>query len=69
MVPFLSATEVKYSTNELELLAVAWSLEYFRNYIFGERIDIVSDDKVLLAVLRRNRGKNLLYPPYPIVIS
>ena len=32
---FLNAAEKKYSTNELEMLAVVWCSEYFRNYIFG----------------------------------
>ena len=32
---FLNQTEQKYSTYELELLAVVWSCEYFKNYLLG----------------------------------
>ena len=30
---FLNQAEQKYSTNDLELLAVVWSCEYFKNYL------------------------------------
>ena len=31
---YLNPAEKKYSTNELELLAVVWATEHFRNYIY-----------------------------------
>ena len=32
---FLNKNEQRYSINELELLAVVWSLEHFKYYLFG----------------------------------
>ena len=32
---FLYELECKYSINELELLAVVWSIEHFKNYVYG----------------------------------
>ena len=38
----LTEFEQKYSMNELELLAVAWSIENVRNYVFGTEFEVVS---------------------------
>ena len=35
---YLNEAEKKYSTNELEMLAVVWGAEYFRNYVLGRKI-------------------------------
>ena len=35
---YLSDLEKKYSTNELELLAVVWSIENYRNYVEGKSL-------------------------------
>ena len=53
---FLSELESKYSINELELLAVEWSIEHFKNYVYGVAFGIVSDHKALQSVLRPNKG-------------
>ena len=55
---FLNAAEKKYSTNELEMLAVVWGSEYFRNYIFGRKFTVVTDHKALLSLLNGNNKKN-----------
>ena len=33
---FLNSCEERYSVNELELLGVVWSIEYFKNYLYGK---------------------------------
>ena len=53
---YLSEYEAKYSTNELELLAIVWAVEHFRNYIYGEKFEVVSDHKALETALKSNHG-------------
>ena len=53
---FLTELESKYSINELELLAVVWSVEHFKNYVYGVSFGIVSDHKALQSVLKSNKG-------------
>ena len=53
---FLTNFEAKYSINELELLAVVWAMEHFRNYVYGVKFQVLSDHKALPSVLRPNRG-------------
>ena len=52
----LNNAEVKYSTSELELLAVVWSMYHFRYYLYGNRFELITDHKALLSALRNNRG-------------
>ena len=54
---FLTELETKYSINELELLAVVWSVEHFKNYVYGVSFGIVSDHKALQRVLKSIKGK------------
>ena len=53
---FLTDFEAKYSFNELELLAIVWAIEHFKNYVYGVKFKIFSDHKALMTVLRPNRG-------------
>ena len=53
---FLTDLETKYSINELELSAVVWSIEHFKNYVYGVRFGVVSDHKALQSVLKSNKG-------------
>ena len=46
----------KYSISELELLAVVWSIEHFKKYVYGVAFGNVSDHKALQSVLRSNKG-------------
>ena len=55
---FLNAAEKKYSTNELEMLAIVWGSEYFTNYIFGRKFTVVTDHKALVSLLNGNNKKN-----------
>ena len=42
---FLNVTELKYSTNELELLGLVWALDHFKNYLLGKQFSILTDHK------------------------
>ena len=53
---FLTPLEEKYSINELELLAVVWAVEHFKNYLYGIKFQVVSDHKALATVLKSNKG-------------
>merc|ERR1711894_523373 len=52
----LNPQEAKYSTSELELLAVVWSTYHYRYYLYGNRFEINTDHKALLSALKANRG-------------
>ena len=53
---FLNNNEQKYSTNKLELLAVVWSLEHFKYYLYGSKFELQTDHQALLSALKNNRG-------------
>ena len=53
---FLTDFESKYSINELELLAVVWAIEQFKNYVYGVKFQVISDHKALASVLKPNRS-------------
>ena len=44
---FLNNLESRYSTNELELLAVVWSLEHFKYYLYGTEFILHWNHQVL----------------------
>ena len=51
---FLTTFEQKYSINDLQLYAVVWSIENFKNYVYGTESEVVSDHKALMTVLKDN---------------
>ena len=53
---FLNKLEERYSTNELELLAIVWALEHFKYYLYGNRFTLQTDHQALLSALKNNRG-------------
>ena len=53
---YWSNYELKYSTKELELLAIVWAVEHFRNYIYGTKVEVVLDHKALETALKSNHG-------------
>ena len=52
---FLNSNEEPYSINELELLGVVWSIEYFKNYLYGKEFSIITDHRALLSILKEHR--------------
>ena len=52
---FLTDCEKKYAINELELLGALWRLEQFRNYVYGKRVNLITDGQSLQPLLKRNR--------------
>ena len=53
---FLNSSEERYSINELELLGVVWSTEYFKNYLYGKEFTIITDHRALLSILKEHRA-------------
>ena len=48
---FLNNAETKYSTNELELLALVWACEHFRMYLLGNCFQVLTDHKAIISAL------------------
>ena len=48
---FLNNYESRYSTNELELLAVVWAFEHFKHYLRGQEFKLLADHQALLSAL------------------
>ena len=53
---FLNSNEERYNINELELLGVVWSIEYFKNCLYGKEFSIIIDHRVLLSILKEHRS-------------
>ena len=53
---FLNSAELKYSTNELEFLAIVWACEHFRRYLLGKRFVILTDHKAIIPALNETYG-------------
>ena len=58
---FLNNHEMKYSTNELELLGVVCSSDHFRNYLYGTEFPTLTDHKALLSALSANHGNKTMH--------
>ena len=52
---FLNIAELKYSTNELELLGLVWALDHFKNYLLGKQFSILRDHKALIGALKDDK--------------
>ena len=53
---FLNVSEERYSINELELLGVVWSIEDFKNYLYGKEFTVITDHRALLSILKEHRS-------------
>ena len=53
---FLNKLEERYSTNELDLLAIVWALEHFKYYHYGNKFTLQTDHQALSTALKNNRG-------------
>ena len=53
---FINPNEERYSVNELELLGVVWSVEYFKYYLFGKSCTIITDHRALLSIMKEHRS-------------
>ena len=53
---FLNSCEERYSVNELELLGVVWSTEYFKNYLYGKQFKVITDHRALLSIMKEHRS-------------
>ena len=56
---FLNSTEERYSVNELELLGIVWSINYFKYYLYGKNFTVVTHHRALLSILKEHRSKKL----------
>ena len=56
---YLNTQEKKYYTNELELLAVVWSVDRFKHYLLGKEFVIATDHKALVSALDENRSNKI----------
>ena len=52
---FLTDCERKYAINELEFLGALWGLEHFRYYVYGKRVNLLTDHQALQPLLKKNR--------------
>ena len=52
----MNRLEKRYSTYELELLAIVWALEHFKYYLYGNKFTLQTDHQALLSALKNNRG-------------
>ena len=53
---YLNVQEKKYSTNELELLAVVWAVDRYKHYLLGKTFTIATDHKALTTALDVNQS-------------
>ena len=50
---FLNVKEKKYSTNKIEILAIYWYCEHFRNYILGNFFEMFTDHNTKISATNR----------------
>ena len=54
---FLTGLASQISTNEWEFLGIVSSAENIRNYVYGMKLRVILDRKVLSSLLKWNHGK------------
>ena len=53
---FLNSNEERHSINKLELLGLAWSVEYFIYYLFGKSFNIMTDHRALISIMKEHKN-------------
>ena len=53
---FLNSTEERYSVNELELLGIVLSIDYFKYYFYGKNFTVVTEHRALSFILKEHRS-------------
>ena len=53
---FLNSKEERNSINELELLGIVWSIDYFKYYLYGKKFTVITDHRALLSILKERRS-------------
>ena len=57
----LNKAELNYSTTDKELLAIVWSVQHFRPYLYGREFNILSDHKPLVWLFNvKDPGSRLM---------
>ena len=49
-------TEERYSVNDLELLGVVWSIDFFKYNLYGKDFTEITDHRALLSILKEHRS-------------
>ena len=49
---FLTDCEKKYAINKVELLGALWGLEYFRFFVYGKRVNLLTDHQALQPLVK-----------------
>ena len=53
---YLNTQEKKYTINELELLAVVWSVDRLKHYLLGKELVIATDHRALVSALDEHKS-------------
>lgn len=56
----LSDTESRYATNEKEALAIIWSVNRFKPYLYGQKFTLVTDHKPLTFIKTSDKNQKIL---------
>ena len=59
---FLNSCGKRYSVNELELLGVVCSVEYFKKYNLGKQIKVITDQRAFLSIYKCESHSIIAFP-------
>ena len=55
---FLISCEERDNFIELELLGVVWTIDDFKNFLYGKQLKVITDHRALLSLLKKNQVIN-----------
>ena len=64
----LSAAERNYGITELKCLAIVWAVKYFRHYVYGSKLTIITDHSALTLGMCRSWTSPVLVLGPPVLI-